>query len=106
MGGGFKTMEQQYVERACAQAWQSPIAMSQERSRVVDTGVIFSAQQVERSPNVDWVKTRALRPHFGRPLEDIALADGQLKPYLESQALEGICGSMSATRRAARDGFL
>ena len=44
------------------------MAMSQERSRVIDTGVIFSAQQVERSPNVDWVKLWALRPRFGRPL--------------------------------------
>ena len=51
------------------------MAMSQERSRVIDTGVIFSAQQVERSPNVDWVKTMGVTPPFWTPsLEDIALS--------------------------------
>ena len=44
------------------------MAMSQERSRVIDTGVIFSAQQVERSPNVDWVKTMGVTPPFWTPL--------------------------------------
>lgn len=57
------------------------IAMSQERSQRVDTGVIFSAERVERSGT-----DRALgvaRPFWTPSPEQIALLEAQLKPYLE-----------------------
>jgi hypothetical protein len=60
------------------------MAMSQEHSRVVDTGVIFSGQQVERSPNVAWLKNMGVTPPFWTAsLEDIGHAEGQLKQYAE-----------------------
>jgi hypothetical protein len=62
------------------------IAMSQERSKLVDTGVIFSAQQVERLPlhSLDVKSILGLTPPFWTPSpEEIALLEGELKPYLE-----------------------
>jgi hypothetical protein len=62
------------------------IAMSQERSKLVDTGVIFSAQQVEREPlhRLDVKSILGLTPPFWTPSpEEIAVLEGQLKPYLE-----------------------
>lgn len=57
------------------------IAMSQERSKLVDTGVIFSAQQVERSPTVHMIGV--MPPYWTPAPEDIALLEAQLKSYLE-----------------------
>jgi hypothetical protein len=56
------------------------IAMSQESSQLVDTGVIFSVEQLERSgaDRVFWVT-----PPFWIPSpEQVALLETQLKPYL------------------------
>jgi len=59
------------------------ISMSQERSKLVDTGVIFSPQQVERSSDV--TRFYGLAAPFWMPVsEEIALLEGKLKPYLES----------------------
>jgi hypothetical protein len=59
-------------------------AMSQERSKLVDTGVIFSAQQVESSRDVKMLIESGLTPPFWTPsTEEIAMLEGQLKPYLE-----------------------
>ena len=62
-------------------------SMSQERPKVVDTGVIFSAQQVEssRSRSSDIARFFGLAPSFWMPgSEEIALLEGKLEPYLES----------------------
>jgi len=80
-------------ERACAAATayllgllaSSGISMSQERSKVVDTGVIFSLQQVESSRlrGSDVTRFFGLAPPFWMPTsEEIALLEGKLKPYL------------------------
>jgi hypothetical protein len=56
------------------------IAMSQESSQLVDTGVISSVEQLERSgaDRVSWVT-----PPFWIPsAEQVALLETQLKPYL------------------------
>jgi len=63
-------------------------AMSHERPRVVETGVIFSAQQVEslrlRHSHII-THFFGLAPPFWTPVsEEIALLEGKLKPYLES----------------------
>ena len=63
-------------------------AMSQEHSLLVDTGVIFSAQQVEslrlRHSHII-THFFGLAPPFWTPVsEEIALLEGKLKPYLES----------------------
>jgi len=56
------------------------IAMSQERSQLVDTGVIFSAEHVERS-GAD--RMFGVTPPFWTPSpEQIAQLEVQLKPYL------------------------
>jgi hypothetical protein len=63
------------------------ISMSEERSKLVDTGVIFSAQQVEsfRLHRSDITNFVGLTPPFWMPVpEEIALLEGKLKPYLES----------------------
>jgi hypothetical protein len=60
------------------------IAMSQERSKLVDTGVIFSAQQVENSRHLKMLIESGLTPPFWTPSpEEIAMLEGQLKPFLE-----------------------
>jgi hypothetical protein len=56
-------------------------AMSQERSKLVDTGVIFSAEQLERLPNVH--KIGVTPPYWTPSPEEIALLEARLKPYLE-----------------------
>jgi len=56
------------------------ITVSQEHSRLVDTGVIFSAEHVERSG-----AHRVLgltRPYWTPSPEQIALLESKLKPYL------------------------
>jgi len=59
------------------------IAKSEEHSQLVDTGVIFSAKQVERSAK----SYRMLTPPFWTPsTEEIARLEVQLKPYLEGVA--------------------
>src|SRR5262249_23074829 len=66
-------------------AFASPgIAKSREHSQLVDTGVIFSAKQVERSAEL----YRMLTPPFWTPsTEEIARLEIQLKPYLEGVAI-------------------
>src|SRR5262245_40133559 len=61
------------------------IAMSQEPSKFVDTGVIFSTQQVERSPTMNGI-LGAIQPLWTPSPEEIALLEGELKPYLEGIA--------------------
>jgi len=59
------------------------VAKSQEHSQLVDTGVIFSAKQVERSAEF----YRMLTPPFWTPsTEEIARLEVQLTPYLEGVA--------------------
>jgi hypothetical protein len=61
------------------------IAMSQERSQFVDTGVIFSAEHVERS-GAD--RVLAVTPPYWTPSpEQIALLEARLKPFLGRLAL-------------------
>jgi hypothetical protein len=56
------------------------IAMSQEPSQLLDTGVIFSAEHVERS-GAD--RMFGVAPPYWTPSqEQIALLEAQLKPYL------------------------
>jgi hypothetical protein len=76
------------------------IALSQEHSRVVDTGVIFSGQQVERSPNVAWLKNMGITPPFWTPsLESVGRAEGQLKPYAESVGEKKFAESLGEYKR-------
>lgn len=56
-------------------------AMSQQRSQVVDTGVILSAQQLERS--VAPVMMGITPPYWTPSSEEIARLEVQLMPYLE-----------------------
>jgi hypothetical protein len=59
-------------------------AMSQEHSLLVDTGVIFSAQQLERS--ADAYRMLGITPPYWTPsFEDIARVERQLKPYLAGE---------------------
>jgi hypothetical protein len=61
------------------------IAISQERSTVVDTGVIFSVQQIEGSEKLrDFFD--AARPLWTPSPEEIARLESKLKPYLEDVA--------------------
>jgi hypothetical protein len=61
------------------------IVISQERSKVVDTGVIFSVQQIEQSEKLrDFFD--AVRPLWAPSPEDIARLESKLKPYLEDVA--------------------
>ena len=63
------------------------IAMSQEASKVVDTGVIFSAQQTEVIFSARQVEPiDALRPLWTPSPEEVALLEGRLKTYLEGVA--------------------
>lgn len=58
--------------------------MSQEHSLLVDTGVIFSAQQLERS--ADFYRKGGITPPYWTPsFEDIARLERQLKPYLAGE---------------------
>jgi len=58
------------------------IALSQEQSQLVDTGIIFSAKLVERSADLN--RMIGVTPPFWTPsFEDIARLEGRLKPYLE-----------------------
>ena len=72
--------------RLCAAAYMlfllaSQAAISQESSLFVDTGVIFSAEHVERS-GADQVF--GITPPYWTPSPGhIALLEAQLKPYLE-----------------------
>jgi hypothetical protein len=61
------------------------IAMSQEASKDVDTGVIFTAQQVERSPAMNRMFD-GMRPLWTPSPEEVALLEDRLKPYLEGVA--------------------
>jgi hypothetical protein len=56
-------------------------AMSQQHSQVIDTGVIFSAQQLERS--ADAVMMGITPPYWTPSPEEVARLEGQLKLYLE-----------------------
>jgi len=82
MGRRIRLCEAAFICMVIALA--SPgIAKSQEHSRLVDTGVIFSAKQVERSAEF----YRMLTPPFWTPsTEEIARLEVQLKPYLEGLA--------------------
>jgi hypothetical protein len=63
------------------------ISMSEGRSKLVDTGVIFSVQQVEspRLRSSDMTRFFGLAPPFWMPAsEEIALLEDKLKPCLES----------------------
>jgi len=61
------------------------IAKSQEHSQLVDTGVIFSEKQVERSADLN--RMIGVTPPFWTPSTDeIARLEVQLKPYLEGVA--------------------
>jgi hypothetical protein len=66
----------------------SRAAMSQEHSKLVDTGVIFSAKQVEswrlRGEGLMDFYRLAPPPYWTPVPEEIALLEGKLKPYLES----------------------
>ena len=65
-------------------ALASSVAASQEHSQLVDTGVIFSAQQVERSPRL--ARMIGITPPFWAPSrEEIALLEAKLKRYLEGE---------------------
>lgn len=56
-------------------------AISQEHSLLVDTGVIFSAQQLERSADAN--RKMGITPPYWTPSsEDVARLERQLKPYL------------------------
>jgi hypothetical protein len=61
------------------------IAMSQEPSKLVDTGVIFSKQQIERSPSMKEI-LGSIQPLWTPSPEEVALLEGKLKAYLESLA--------------------
>jgi hypothetical protein len=56
-------------------------AMSQEHPLLVDTGVIFSAQQLERSADA-YHLLRVTPPYWTPSFEDIAQLERQLKNYL------------------------
>ena len=58
--------------------------MSQEHSLLVDTGVIFSAQQLERSADF-YRKGEITPPHWTPSFEDIARLERQLKLYLAGE---------------------
>src|SRR5262245_3804693 len=61
------------------------IAKSQEHSQLVDTGVIFSEKQVERSADLN--RMIGVTPPFWTPsTDDIARLEVQLTPYLEGVA--------------------
>jgi hypothetical protein len=63
------------------------LSMSQERSKLIETGVIFSAQQVESSRlhRSDMTRFYGLAPPFWMPMsEEIVLLEGKLRPHLES----------------------
>jgi len=67
----------------------SRIAASQEHSQLVDTGVIFSQQQLEKVPlhRLDVNSILGLTPPFWTPSpKEIAALEGQLKPYLADLA--------------------
>jgi hypothetical protein len=70
------------------------IAMSQESSTVIDTGVIFSAQQTEH-PDEMRRFFDAVRPLWTLSREEIAQLESKLKPFLEDVA--------SGKRREAAD---
>lgn len=62
------------------------IAMSQERSKLVDTGIIFSAEQLERSEVIrpGLLGMMGMTPPYWTPSpQDIAPVEAQLKSYLE-----------------------
>ena len=59
-------------------------AMSQEHSLLVDTGVIFSAQQLERSADA-YRKMGIMPPYWTPSSEDIARLERELKPYLAGE---------------------
>jgi len=77
------------------------IAMSQERSKLVDTGVIFSAQQVKRL--VDMNPMIGITAPFWTPTpEEIAQLEGKLKPYLEGMTTapaKAIVASLASYKR-------
>jgi hypothetical protein len=66
----------------------APQSTSQEPSRLVDTGVIFSAQQLE-----SWAKANrgmGITPPFWTPSpEQIARLEAELRPYLEAVTAPG-----------------
>jgi len=76
------------------------IAMSQESSQLVDTGVIFSVEQLKRSgaDQVFWIK-----PPFWTPSpQQVALLETQLKPYLgrvKHPKAKAIAASLASYRR-------
>jgi len=59
-------------------------AISQEHSPVVDTGVIFSAEQLERSTD-DYRALGITPPYWTPSVADIARLERQLKPYLAGE---------------------
>jgi hypothetical protein len=61
------------------------IAISQERSEFVDTGVIFSVQQIERSDKMSRFFDAA-QPLWTPSPEEIARLESTLKTYLEDVA--------------------
>jgi len=79
MGSKIRLCEPTFVCIVIALA--SPgVAKSQEHSQLVDTGVIFSAKQVERLAK----SYHILKPPYWTPsTEEIARLEVQLKPYLE-----------------------
>jgi hypothetical protein len=58
------------------------IALSQDGPRLVDTGVIFSAQQVERSGSMG-KSFDGVRPLWTPSAEEITRLESKLRPYLE-----------------------
>jgi len=64
--------------------WQGG-AISQERSTLVDTGVIFSAQQMDRSDDMSRFFDRG-RPFWTPSPEQIARLESTLKAYLADVA--------------------
>jgi hypothetical protein len=57
-------------------------AASQDTPRLVETGVIFSAQQIERSAEINRLFD-GVRPLWTPAPEDIARLESKLKPFLE-----------------------
>jgi len=58
------------------------IAVSQERIKLVDTGVIFSGEQVAQFAEIPYMFE--LTPPFWTPTEEeVAHLEGKLRPYLE-----------------------